>query len=78
MQTITLSSTEQALVSHVVEWFEQQNVLLNQESNRRLASILQDHELLGKTCRFSKQEDGSWVIELPPEESPDAVEEGKV
>lgn len=74
MQTISLSKTEQTLVSVISAWVDEQQQILTRIANERLASILEDHELLGKKCNFARQEDGSWILQVS--EETDATQEG--
>lgn len=75
MQTISLTKTEQALITAVIQWADEQKQIINNLCVEKLSSILEDHELVGKPCSFDKQEDGSWVIQVP-EETTDATQEG--
>lgn len=67
MQTISLSKTEQVLISTIADWVEEQKQLATRTGIEKLSPILEQYELLGKPCSFVKQEDGSWVIQIPEE-----------
>jgi hypothetical protein len=66
MQTITLSKSQQALVSLVVAWVEEQQIILNRAANERLSPILEELDVLKKQCKFQRTEDG-WVLEVQEE-----------